>query len=66
MKYDLLCFYRDNLIASSGTVGDIIDVSVLPKFLGTNLAERIQKALAWKKQGAFLIDSSQEGRVGNG
>lgn len=65
-KYDLLCFYRDNLIASSGTVGDIIDVSVLPKFLGTNLAERIQKALAWKKQGAFLIDSSQEGRVGNG
>ena len=65
-KYDLLCFYRDNLIANSGTVGDIIDVSVLPKFLGTNLAERIQKALAWKKQGAFLIDSSQEGRVGNG
>nr|DAR62320.1 MAG TPA: hypothetical protein [Bacteriophage sp.] len=62
----MLCFYRDNLIASSGTVGDIIDVSVLPKFLGTNLAERIQKALAWKKQGAFLIDSSQEGRVGNG
>lgn len=65
-KYDLLNFYRDNLIASSGTVGDIIDVSMLPKFLGVNLTERIQKALAWKKQGAFLIDSSQEGRLGNG
>ena len=65
-KYDLLNFYRDNLIASSGTVGDIIDVSVLPKFLGTDLTERVQKALAWKKQGAFLIDSSQEGRLGNG
>lgn len=65
-KYDLLNFYRDNLIAGSGTVGDIIDVSMLPKFLGVNLTERIQKALAWKKQGAFLIDSSQEGRLGNG
>lgn len=65
-KYDLLNFYRDNLIASSGTVGDIIDVSMLPKFLGVNLTDRIQKALAWKKQGAFLIDSSQEGRLGNG
>lgn len=65
-KYDLLNFYRDNIIASSGTVGDIIDVSMLPKFLGVNLTERIQKALAWKKQGAFLIDSSQEGRLGNG
>lgn len=65
-KYDLLNFYRDNLIASSGTIGDIIDVSMLPKFLGVNLTDRIQKALAWKKQGAFLIDSSQEGRLGNG
>lgn len=65
-KYDLLNFYRDNIIASSGTVGDIIDVSMLPKFLGVNLTERIQKVLAWKKQGAFLIDSSQEGRLGNG
>lgn len=65
-KYDLLNFYRDNLIASSGTVGDIIDVSMLPKFLGVNLTDKIQKALAWKKQGVFLIDSSQEGRLGNG
>lgn len=65
-KYDLLNFYRDNLIASSGTVGDIIDVSMLPKFLGANLTDKIQKALAWKKQGVFLIDSSQEGRLGNG
>nr|DAN37438.1 MAG TPA: hypothetical protein [Crassvirales sp.] len=31
---------------------------MLPKFLGVNLTERIQKVLAWKKQGAFLIDSS--------
>lgn len=65
-KYDLLNFYRDNLLATSGTVGDIIDVSLLPKFLGRDLTERLQKALAWKKQGVFLIDSSQEGRMGQG
>jgi len=40
-KYDLLHFYRDNLIASSGSVGDWIDVSVLPKFLGKDLPERL-------------------------
>jgi len=40
-KYDLLHFYRDNLIASSGNVGDWIDISVLPKFLGKDLPERL-------------------------
>ena len=63
-KYNLLHFYRDNLIASSGTTGDFIDVSVLPKFLGVNLPERLQKWLTYKKQGTALIDTSQEGRLG--
>jgi hypothetical protein len=57
-KYNLLHFYRDNLIASSGTTGDFIDVSVLPKFLGVNLPERLQKWLTYKKQGTALIDTS--------
>lgn len=65
-KYDLLHFYRDNLIASSGTVGSIVDVSMLPSFLGVNMPERLQKWKAYKKAGTALIDSSQEGRVGNG
>lgn len=60
-KYDLLHFYRDNLIASSGSVGDWIDVSVLPKFLGKDLPERLQKFLAYKKTGMALIDTQQEG-----
>jgi hypothetical protein len=51
-------FYRDNLIASSGTVGDWIDVSMLPKFLGSELPERLEKWSAYKKAGKALIDSS--------
>ena len=55
-------FYRDSLIASSGTIGDWLDISMLPKFLGTKLPERVQKWLAYKKKaGVALIDTSQEG-----
>ena len=61
MKYDLLCFYRDNLIASSGTVGDWIDLAFVPQALGVEFPERLQKWLAYKKQGIGIIDSSQEG-----
>lgn len=61
MKHDLLCFYRDNLIANSGTVGDWIDLAFVPQVLGVDLPERLQKWLAYKKQGLGIIDSSQEG-----
>lgn len=60
-RYDLLVFYRDNLIASSGTVGDWIDLAYVPQVLGAELPERLQKWLAYKKQGLGIIDSSQEG-----
>ena len=60
-KYDLLAFYRDNLIANSGTVGDWVDLAYVPQILGVELPERLQKWLAYKKQGIGLIDSSQEG-----
>ena len=40
-KYDLLHFYRDNLIANSGTSGDWIDLSLLPTTLGVDLPERL-------------------------
>jgi hypothetical protein len=33
-KYDLLNYIRDNLIASSGSVGDYVDFSMLPTWLG--------------------------------
>ena len=60
-KYDLLIFYRDNLISNSGTVGDWVDLAYVPQVLGVDLPERLQKWLAYKKQGMGLIDSSQEG-----
>lgn len=65
-KYDILSFYRDSLIANSGTVGDFIDVSMLPKFLGSDVAERLQKYIAYKKSGIAPIDTSQEGRLSGG
>ena len=60
-KLDLLIYYRDNLIASSGTVGDWIDLAVVPNALGVDFPERLAKWLAYKKNGIGLIDSSQEG-----
>lgn len=65
-KYNILHFYRDNLISSSGTVGDWIDVSMIPTFLGQDLTERLEKWQAYKKSGKALIDTSQEGRVSSG
>lgn len=65
-KYDLLHYYRDNLIANSGTVGDWIDMSLIPTNLGVKWPERIQKWLAYKKGGLGLIDTSQEGRLASG
>ena len=65
-QYDLLNFYRDNLIANSGTVGDWIDLTLIPAELGVNLPERLIKWQALKKQGLGVLDSSQEGRLASG
>lgn len=65
-QYDLLHFYRDNLIANSGTVGDWIDLTLIPAELGAELPERLIKWQAYKKQGMGLLDSSQEGRLAAG
>lgn len=65
-KYDMLLYYRDNLIASSGNVGDWIDLSLIPASLGVKFPERIQKWIAYKKAGVGLIDTTQEGRNNNG
>ena len=65
-QYDLLHFYRDNLIANSGTVGDWIDLTLIPAELGAELPERLIKWQAYKKQGLGILDSSQEGRLASG
>lgn len=62
-RYDLLIYYRDVLIANSGNKGSIIDISMIPTFLGVKFPERITKWLAYKKQGLQLIDTTMEGRA---
>lgn len=64
-RYDLLLYYRDNLIANSGTVGDWLDIASLPTVLGEEFADRVQKWLAYKKNGIGLIDTSQDGQQMN-
>ena len=64
-KYDILHFYRDSIIANSGTAGDWLDLSMLPTVLGADLPERLQKWIAYKKGGIALVDTSQEGRAFN-
>lgn len=65
-KYDLAIFYRDKLIANSGTVGDWINMPSLPAFLGSSLEERLVKWIAYKKQGVGIVDTSQEGQLNSG
>ena len=66
-KFDLLNFYRDSLIASSGTVGDFVNLPTLPVILGDDLAERLMKWKAYKKSlGVALMDTSQEGQLNTG
>lgn len=65
-RYDLLHFYRDNIIANSGTIGDWIDETLIPEHLGVKFSERLKNFLALKKQGVALINSAQEGRLAAG
>ena len=65
-KYDIATFYRDKLIANSGSVGDWINMPTLPTFLGDTIPERIMKWIAYKKQGIALMDTSQEGQISTG
>lgn len=60
-QYDILNFFKNNIIAQSGTAGDWVDIAHLPVFLGTDVPERLQKWIAYKKSGIAMIDSSQEG-----
>lgn len=53
------------MLANSGTVGDWVDISMLPNVLGSDLTERLQKWIAYGKSGIKLVDTSQEGRTFN-
>ena len=42
-RFDVLNFYRDTVIAESGTAGDWVDIAYIPTVLGANLVERLMK-----------------------
>ena len=64
-KYDIMQFYKNSIIANSGTAGDWVDVAFIPTFLGQETESRLAKWLAYKKSGIALLDSSQEGQQMN-
>ena len=66
LKYDLLIYYRDVLIANSGVKGQIMDFSLIPANLGVNWPERVKKWMAYRKSGTMMIDSTQDGRNDQG
>lgn len=65
MDLDLLLYFKNNIIALSGTKGAIVDLAHLPEMLGDKMEERLMKYLAYRKSGIALFDSSQEGDVIN-
>jgi len=62
MKYNLLYYFRDSLISSSGVKGDFLDVAQLPSFFGKTPQERLLKWVGYKRKfGVAVINSAQEG-----
>ena len=62
-RYDLLNFLRDSILQNSGTIGDYVDMSMLPEWLGDGPAERLQAYISYKKIGIAPIDSMVEQRA---
>ena len=60
-SYDIITFFRDNLIANSGVDGSRINLAAIPKVLGQNFMERLMKFMALRKQGVELIDPTEDG-----
>jgi hypothetical protein len=60
-RYDIVTFYRDNLIANSGVDGSRVNTAAIPSELGTEFMERLLKFLALRKQGVELINPTEDG-----
>lgn len=60
-SYDIIKFFRDNLIANSGVDGSRINLAAIPKVLGQNYMERLLKFIALRKQGLEVYDPTEEG-----
>ena len=60
-SYDIIKFFRDNLIANAGVDGSRINLAGIPKILGQDYMERLMKFLALRKQGIEVYDPTEEG-----
>jgi len=60
-SYDIIMFFRDNLIANAGVDGSRINLAAIPKVLGQDYMERILKFMAFRKQGVELYDPTEDG-----
>lgn len=59
-QYDMLHFFRENLIANSGVDGSRLNVNSMPSFLSEDMTTRVLEVLAYRKQGVELIDSTED------
>ena len=59
--YDIIMFFRNNMIATSGVSGSRVNVAAIPKALGKKFMDRLTKWLTIRKQGVELIDPTEEG-----
>jgi hypothetical protein len=60
-SYDIIMFFRDNLIATAGVDGSRINLAAIPKVLGQDYMERILKFMALRKQGVEIYDPTEDG-----
>lgn len=59
--YDIIMFFRNNLIATSGVSGSRVNVAAIPKALGNKFMNRLTKWLTLRKQGVELVDPTEDG-----
>jgi hypothetical protein len=60
-SYDIVKFFRDNLIANAGVDGSRVNLAGIPKILGQDYMERLMKFIALRKQGLEVYDPTEEG-----
>lgn len=59
--YDIIMFFRNNLIATSGVSGSRVNIAAIPKALGSKFMDRLTKWITLRKQGVELIDPTEDG-----
>lgn len=60
-SFDIVTFFRDNLIANAGVDGSRVNLAAIPKVLGQDYMERLLKFIALRKQGIEVYDPTEEG-----